>query len=287
MSNSTKFNQDRTFGIEIEFFCPSMYAMQQALTEAGVNTRSEGYHHETRPYWKLVSDASLRGMRMDSCELVSPVLKGTEGLAEVKKAMKVLLANGAKVNTSCGLHVHWNVRDYTGADVKDLLTLYIKFEEVIDSLVAPSRRGDVNEYSYSLRRLGHEWVNRLGHDSETATSIAEGFTNGNRDRYTSTRYRKVNLASYFMYKTIEFRQHQGTVDWEKALNWIVFTQALVEKAKRTNVKHTDSKKSTLGELFRILGMTDHQTDDPTVIVMREFMKKRFTFFKANGANEGN
>jgi hypothetical protein len=56
-------------------------------------------------------------------------------------------------------------------------------------------------------------------------------------RYTyGTRYRKLNIESYVTHGTVEFRQHQGTTNAAKIINWIKLTQAIVERAVNRAVK---------------------------------------------------
>ena len=47
----------------------------------------EGYNHTTRPYWKIVTDASVSH---EGLEIVSPVLKGQDGLNQLEKVLKAL-----------------------------------------------------------------------------------------------------------------------------------------------------------------------------------------------------
>lgn len=41
--------------------------------------------------------------------------------------------------------------------------------------------------------------------------------------------------SYSRHKTIEFRQHQGTTDYKKILNWVMFCGKLVEWSKKNRL----------------------------------------------------
>lgn len=46
------------------------------------------------------------------------------------------------------------------------------------------------------------------------------------------RYFKVNACSYTRHQTIEFRQHQGSTDFEKISNWVNFCAKLVAWSKK-------------------------------------------------------
>ena len=43
------------------------------------------------------------------------------------------------------------------------------------------------------------------------------------------------MQSYVRHNTIEFRQHSGTVEFEKIANWILFLHNLVEYSKTKKV----------------------------------------------------
>jgi hypothetical protein len=56
----------------------------------------------------------------------------------------------------------------------------------------------------------------------------ESFKNTGRPGGTPSRYRTVNVASFGRTGTIEFRQHQGSLNGTKAVAWIEMLLALVE-----------------------------------------------------------
>ena len=221
------FNQNRTFGIEIEFSGVHLDKVVEVLRTNGINFRHESYNHEVRPHWKLIFDVSVNnrgtGLTRGGHELVSPILKGKEGLEEVRKVMAVLDSIGAKVDKTCGLHVHHGAEDYRVADFKNLYNIYYKFENFFDAVVAPSRRGSVNQYCKGLSQELIESVQKAQTVSELKSVLAD-------------RYLKLNFQAFIRHNTIEFRQHSGTVSGEKALNWIIFSQAVVERARLETIR---------------------------------------------------
>lgn len=54
---------NRRFGIEIEAYNCEKGVLARELREAGIAVAVEGYNHNTRDHWKLVTDSSLRGER--------------------------------------------------------------------------------------------------------------------------------------------------------------------------------------------------------------------------------
>lgn len=279
MQATQKFNQDRKFGVEIEMFGVSPSKIVQALSAAGISVYYQGYTHEVMNSWKIVPDGSLSGNY--AVELVSPPLKGAAGLTEVETVMAVLVAAGGRVNNSCGFHVHHDSNDLTADAARGVLKLYAKFEAVIDNLVAPSRRN--NTFCRSLR-TGVEGTNQIEWidsrlEGNSTQEVAYKFS-GNSYHRNETRYRKVNLNCFFTYGTIEFRQHQGTLNGKKAVAWIIFTQRFIERGLQSKIRSTETAKLTLGELFRALMMCAHHTDDAFLNQARQYLKNRFDEFSA-------
>jgi len=221
MKKNTGFNNNRTFGVEIEFFLGrtnrrGAYAEEvaQAVREQGIECYVEGYNHTTRPYWKIVTDASVSH---EGLEIVSPPLKGQDGLNQLKKVLEALNQVGAKVNRTCGVHVHHDASDFSLRTFKNLYGMYARYEDRIDELVAKSRRGNLNTYCLSP-----------GTDLEllqNAKSVDEII-----DRVYPSRYIKLNCQSFRRHGTIEFRQHGGSTEYQKIMSWIVLTQMMVERA---------------------------------------------------------
>lgn len=208
---------NRKFGIEIECVGANREAVATAMTTAGVRCEIQYYNHNTQNVWKIVEDASVS----NGFELVSPPLCGQEGLRQVEIAMRTLVANGARVNRSCGFHVHVDAADLTVHDLMNIVKRYHKFENKIDAIMPQSRRANNNSFCQSMTNF----FNR--------NSNLERFTDVRRLCGTvNDRYYKVNLSAFMRHGTVEFRQHSGTVNATKAINWVVFCVTMVETSRR-------------------------------------------------------
>lgn len=217
---------DYTFGVEIEFYLPADGTVQGAAQ--AVSSRlgqgrcaAEDYNHITREHWKIVTDRSLGDMRRGR-ELVSPILRGPEGLAQAEAAVEALTDYGCTVSRACGLHVHVGVPRGTTAQVaqffRNLFKLYARFEPVIDRFMPPSRRANQNTYCQSMTPISSQAVDR----AEDVTAII--CLNG------GSRYQKVNFQAYRSHSTVEFRQHSGTLDSAKVRNWTMLCLRMVDAA---------------------------------------------------------
>lgn len=228
------FNQERTFGIEIECIIKAEYTrtnVLQALEREGLRVRDPNRysHTNSNDTWVMKWDGSIRNHQgsalrgLDAClEIVSPILHGMDGINQVKIAYEVL-SQMCEVNRSCGLHVHHGATDLTGAHFAALYVLYARNQKVIDMLCTPSRRSENSPQYCKPLALRPEAV--------TMNTRAEGRTWAQQRASAEDRYRVVNFQSYVTRGTIEFRQHHATMDGSKAIAWIVFTQACLEFAK--------------------------------------------------------
>lgn len=198
----------RSFGVEIECLVNRQKLINAALFE-GRNISSEGYNHnDRRDIFKIVSDSSVMGE--DPNEVVSPVLVGEDGVTHLKDVCTALANARAKVNKTCGLHVHISAEGMTEDEQMMVFNLYAKAEKVIDTFMPKSRRGNENCYCRSI-------ANYIGKSKREVIWLG--------------RYHKVNLTALFNHGTIEFRQHSGSVEYEKIKNWVSFCAGMVDYVK--------------------------------------------------------
>jgi len=86
--------------------------------ETGLEVFAEGWNHDTVTYWKIVPDGSVRAdSQTFPCEIVSPPMKGTAGLADIAAMCEVLNDLGCTINRSHGMHIHTDINDWK-KDVK-------------------------------------------------------------------------------------------------------------------------------------------------------------------------
>jgi hypothetical protein len=226
----------RTFGVEMEFFGCTPQAVVREFTSRGLDCRYEGYNHQNRPHWKIVTDASVNrtgtGDARSGLELVSPILAGEEGFRQLQLACEALTAAGAKVDRTCGVHAHHGTDDLDAASIARIIANYAGGQQFIDSLLPPSRRsGRHNIYCQPYDARMVEEI--LAHSQRRHVSRQMMSHQG------GTRYRNVNLESLSRHGTVEFRQHSGSTEYDKIANWVRFGQAIIAKSRETVVTALD------------------------------------------------
>lgn len=232
-------------GVEIEFFGVHYETVIDELTRNGIQVVYMGYTHQVISSWKLVTDVSVtsRGTGLNKgLELVSPILYGDEGLDELKVVLDTLSSIGAKVDKSAGVHVHHDVSDYTVENFISLYNLYYMHQTGINSVLPKSRRTSAdNTYCKGISSCRMEWIQSCNSISSVASNLG-------------SRYLVLNAKSYIKYGTVEFRQHSGTVEFDKLEAWIVLTSCMVNYCKHNKVELGSSNRATLTTLLKKLNL---------------------------------
>ena len=233
------------FGVELESYGLDVRTISEIVTSIDNLQHVDNSHtHHGGTYfdgitWQTMRDGSISARPLSysswnnagTHEVVSPVLKGRQGMQHMHKVMRALSRAGAKVNKSCGTHVtldcnnsRWNRMSAAKktATVEQIVSTYFYFSNVIESMLAPSRRNS----SWAQITSSPEWHNK---------------------------YNAVNVSKFARYGVIEFRQHQGTLNPIKLRNWVLFCQQIMNHA----VNEEFANNRNLGDYPRTLqGMAD-------------------------------
>lgn len=204
-----------TFGVEIEMANTNRNSIEAACADNGVNIYYDmRYNHvDGHSYYKFMRDSSLEGTNPIEC--VSPVLKSSNGFKSLKATVKALNEADCSVNVTCGLHVHIGAKSLTEKQYCSVFVNYMHLEDLIDTFMAPSRRGDVSQWCHTLKGRGIQYC-------ESRYDLYN---------HLRSRYFKVNPEAYNRHQTIEFRQHGGTLNYEKIEMWVKFVAKLVDWSK--------------------------------------------------------
>ena len=146
-----------------------------------------------------------------------------------------LNAVGAKVNHTCGLHVHVDVSDFGWRDFQRLLALWARYEPFFFELTPPSRRGEWgSSYCHPVRANTWQAVAR-GTLSSTWTSVQQALTANDETRFHAAigmlGRGALNVSGFIRTGRIEFRLQGGSINYAKIRNWVVVLLALVNRAK--------------------------------------------------------
>lgn len=265
---------NRRFGVEIECHMPAGKTNRDLehylRAQRRIAIQYMGYTHQHTAGWKIVTDRSLGDDLDYHAEIVSPPLSGQRGLERVMTIANAVRDFGCHVDVKCGLHVHVEASDLSVAEVRKVAVNFVHCESAFDAIMPPSRRGSRNDYVKSNRAAfggGYEntAINRAI-DAYTSAETMEQLIQvvsqaGDRSVYNANKFRKLNLHPMTRQGTIEFRQHAGTVESDKIINWIELCVTFVERAKfsqprKRTVMRRQKISHELSALLRWLKLSD-------------------------------
>jgi len=232
MSNNRASTQmieakDLTFGIEIETIAPDSALRDEGLR---IGRYRQGIQVPYLPEgWTAECDGSIDNSRGGHrCEIVSPILKGSDGLTQSANVLQILQAKGHRVNTSCGVHVHvgWK-REWSSIALARLVTIVAYAEQGLYAITGTKNR-ERGRYCAGVRKYGNEKAAKPCLD---------------RNRYHALNL--TNLAQGSQ-DTVEFRVFSGTINVTKAIGWIQVCLGLVERALNIKRMPTWSPKEPSG-----------------------------------------
>jgi hypothetical protein len=219
------------FGIEIETIGCSHPVLAKAIATAIPGSRFD-HARVTAPdgrTWQVVADGSLSGYV--NGEIVSPILTYAD-LPTLQAVVRAVRAAGARVDESCGVHVHVSSERFDARTLGNLVKLVHKQERLIEmSLGIQERR--LGRYCRPVDQAFLDTlVRRPPTTLEALRTAWYGHNNQHPTRYCSSRYRGVNLNSYFLRGTVELRLFEGSLHAGEIKTYVQFALALATKALR-------------------------------------------------------
>ena len=225
------FKQKRFVGVEIE----TEITHQTNIERTKSFFIDEGFDQ--------IVDARYDGSLTNGVEFVLIPMNGDDLHYTLKGLCRGLKENHYEIRKTCGLHIHFDARDLTEADIEKIYYVYHIFEDRLMEMVPESRRN--NGY---CRRFPD--LISCGCPNFRKSQIDMGNSNIQRERYLN-----VNFTNYYQNKdkkTIEIRVHSGTLDYKKILNWIRINNNLIDWALNTDIKRIMSLKNRIRTFYNIM-----------------------------------
>lgn len=220
---------------------------------------------ERNRQWKVVSDASIRcrnrnnrsASRDYSVEFVSPICQ-YEDIETVQELVRKLRAGGAKVNDSCGIHVHVDASSHTPQTLRNIVNIMASKED----LLYKTLKVQVNREHY-CQKADTRFLEELNHKRpKTMQEVEQMWYNGYGGRYIhydDSRYHALNLHSVFAKGTIEFRMFNSTLHAGEVKSYIqlclaISHQALVQRGASRIKRQPENEKYTFRTWLLRLGL---------------------------------
>ena len=239
-----------TLGIELEIIPTAgnevgfSARIKRALEASGYTAIENSHFGRTYSSWQVKPDSTVKvtrnGTTYYGTEVVSPVLTaGPDAWRKIRNVCAILEENGATANINCGMHVHVGVQNRTLAEFKNIVRAYGTYSEQIDSVLPKSRRREGSKSCWAQPLWTSCSRTRMLQRIDNAETMA-GLCSAVTQHIRGYRYGALNLEPYSRLGTIEFRQHSGTVDANKAASWAQWCVAFVERYSQVNVLDADT-----------------------------------------------
>jgi Putative amidoligase enzyme len=178
----------RYIGIELEFCAPiEELDLALKLWNAGVHK-----------FAQLKKDGSLRPkleLKEHGFELAM-LLPERNYRMHLQQVCKILEQVGAKAeDRRCGLHVHLDMRRGRKKDI--VYNNLVACQKVLLTFLDPHREDNEFCRTVESRKFPNKFVNTR-----------------------EERYKTINAVSYYKYRTLEVRMHQGSVNFKDIANWM-------------------------------------------------------------------
>ena len=189
---------------------------------------------------------------------------------KLNNVCKKITDGGYTANSkTCGLHIHFNSNTLENKDLRKIWKIYYQFQNYLFSMIPNSRRN--NRYCAKLKKppasctfLDSSWYG--GYSSMSYRK---------NDKYDSSRYKFVNLHSHYYRGTVEIRNHPGTLNVDKVMNWIFINKNLMNFA----INHNYIKKINKERFLNIASGGNE--------LIKNYIKRRTDLFSVFDCNDSN
>ena len=276
--------KDQCFGVEVEMTGITRRQAARALAEYfGTEAQYTGGTYDTwvvkdakRKSWKLMSDSSILAERKaDSgyeiidddeegryywVEMVTPKLTYDQ-LPVLQECMRRVERAGAKVNESCGIHIHVDGANHNRQSLKNLIGIMFSKEDILfKALQVNGERA--KRWCKKVREPMLRQARTLSADeTKDLTALEQIWYEGNveHNHYNPTRYHALNLHSMFYRGTVEFRCFNSTLDPGLAAAYVnlclaMSAQAIAQRSTVMRKTHSDNELFTFRVWLVRLGL---------------------------------
>lgn len=256
--------QDQYFGTEIEMTGITRQRAAEKVAELfGTRAVCDGGYYgvwsvtdQEGKKWKFMYDGSIYTERRErgrmvragseySTEMVSPKLSYGE-MGKLQEVVRCLRHHGAKVNASCGQHVHVDASNHTPRSLKNAMTIMYSKEDILFKALNVNE-SRVERWCQKVREPMLEKIRKLPSNTTMDRLRREWYegSDGSYEHYNWTRYYALNLHSVFYRGTLEWRCFESTLHAGKVRANI--TLALAISAQAINQSRTVMRKTEISE----------------------------------------
>ncbi len=277
--------KDQCFGVEVEMTGITRGQAAHALADYfGTEAQYTGGTYGTwtvkdprRRTWKLVSDSSILAEKKTVSgyevipdddegrdywvEMVTPKLTYDQ-LPVLQECMRRVKRAGAKVNESCGIHVHVDGANHNRQSLKNLIGIMFSKEDILFKALQVNEER-AKRWCKKVREPMLREARTLSSDeTKDLTELEQIWYEGDEghgDHYNKTRYHALNLHSMFYRGTVEFRCFNSTLNPGQAAAYVnlclaMSAQAIAQRSTVMRKTHSENELFTFRVWLVRLGL---------------------------------
>ncbi len=233
--------REQRYGIEIELTGITRNKVAKCISkiygDSGISL--EGDYYDTHLIkdnknrnWKVMYDSSIYaigGGDEYKVEIVSPILV-YDDIDKLQEIVREVRGAGGKVNDSCGIHIHIDGRNHTPKTIKNFVNIVTAKEDLLYKALGVKISREVN-YCQKTNTLFLEKINKDKNlNNQKIKDMWYDGRDGSSYRYDNSRYRGLNLHSFFRIGTIELRVFNSTLHAGKVKSYIQLCLAISNQA---------------------------------------------------------
>ena len=255
------------FGIEIETAEISCHRAAKAILsvtggtlidryQGTPNDRGTRVRMDDGRIWKAVTDGSIRTNNGNEAEVVSPICTDAD-VEQVQEIVRALRRAGAKVNESCGIHVHCDLGAFShggknaAKTVRNLAKIVHKNDELLSAALGINshRRGEwcwetktsfvdaiSRDRNLTLERMRGHWYAQICRGYRADDCYGSAWD----QHYNNSRYHGLNLHNIWFRGTVEFRWFESSLHAGEVKSYIQLARCIAAKA--INARSASSTK---------------------------------------------
>ena len=277
--------KDQCFGVEVEMTGITRRQAAEALAAYfGTEPQYLGTYYDTwgvtdpeGKVWKLMSDSSIRAERKTAdgyetvgrgeyqVEMVTPKLTYAE-LPKLQECVRRVRKAGARVNRSCGIHVHVDASNHNRQSLKNLIGIMYSKEDILFKALQVSE-SRAERWCKKVREPMLRQARTLSSDETTdLTQLEQVWYEGDvadREHYNWTRYHALNLHSVFYRGTVEWRCFNSTLHAGKVAAYVnlclaISAQAIAQRSTVMRKTHSENELFTFRVWLVRLGLNGEE-----------------------------
>lgn len=241
-----------TVGLTCEQLARAIHTVVQGSLEGSAFSRTWYVTQPDGRRWKVEPDGSLSGGHL-SGEIVSPILSYSD-IELLQNIVRAVRKAGARADESTGIHIHIGADQFDAKSLTNLVKFVYKQERLLEHVFA-AHAGRV----YYCQAIDEGFLARLeALRPKTLEALSDAWYGGpapRSERRHSSRYRGLNLHSFFYRRTLEFRYFNATLhagEVKANLQLVLAMAANALQAKAASSKRREFNQATAKYDFRVV-----------------------------------